>query len=70
MAWLSPFSLSIPFLRDPGNPGKCELCDQGAKMSWDKRLLYPEPTWEMPAVPTALQGGHRFLLFLSESFRK
>lgn len=25
-------------------------------MSWDKRLLYPGPTWEMPAVPTALQG--------------
>lgn len=48
--------IGYTFLRDPGNPGKCKLCDQGAKMSWDKRLLYPGPTWEMSAVPTALQG--------------
>lgn len=68
----APFSLGTPFLKTPGSPAKCELCDQGAEMSRNKRLPFPQPTWEVPALPTAwkvkLLCSHRFLLFLSESF--
>jgi len=44
-------------------------------MSWEQSLTFTEQTWEVLAVPTTLEGetphaAQRFLLFLSESFRK
>lgn len=75
MEWLPLFSVGSPFLRSPGSPGKCELCDRGAEMSWEKSLPFLQQAWEVRTVLTALKdetphAARRFLLFLSESFSK
>lgn len=55
MGWLPLFSLDTPFLRAPGIPGKCGLCDQGAEMSLGQKTAIP-PAWEVPALRTTLEG--------------
>lgn len=75
MEWLPLFSVGSPFLRAPGRPGKCELCDRGAEMSQEKSLPFLQQAWEAATVLTTLEGetphtAQRFLLFLPESFRK
>lgn len=63
MGWLPLFSLDNPFLRALGIPGKCGLCDQGAEMSRDKRLPFPQPgKCQLFAPPwkVKLLRSHRF----------
>lgn len=74
MGCLPLCSVGSCFLRAPGSPGKCEICDQAAETSWEKSCFLQQ-AWEVPAGPIPLEGeaphaAWRFLLFLSESFRK